>query len=222
MASQHSKFNISPEFIYQHRSVQQLISMYQKRETSTQILQHPSLSSRGPTQILQHSTQGCEPRKTALLIKPHWDYTVQVCLLASLLTGLLWTLPVLQPASCVMTAALSDCHLKQCLHVKTPVKYEAVDHLRNYLWAWKACYNTPQTLPSLSGTMCINNTTHWKEQNHMQVPHQDCCTFMEVKYKFSLSVGMYLHFCKIWSFETLKSPVPIFISALAQFIPVQL
>lgn len=134
MISQHSKFN-SPEFIYQHRTVQLLISRHQKWETSTQILQHPSLISRRPTQILQHTAWGSlsEPRNTALLIKSCWDNTVQVFLLASLLTGLLWTLDVLDPASCVMIAALSDCHLKSCLHVKTPVKYEVMDHLWNYL-----------------------------------------------------------------------------------------
>lgn len=54
MISQHSKFNISPEFIYQHRTVQLLISRHQKWETSTQILQHPSLISRRPTNPSAH------------------------------------------------------------------------------------------------------------------------------------------------------------------------
>lgn len=27
----------------------------------------------------------------------------------------------------------------------------------------------------------INNETHWKEQNHKEVPYQNCCTFMEEK-----------------------------------------
>lgn len=50
--------SFNPEFIYQHRTVHLLISMHQKWEISTPILQHTSLSSRGPIQILQHVPRG--------------------------------------------------------------------------------------------------------------------------------------------------------------------